>query len=208
MKIDLLVVGMVHTNSYIAYDEVSREAVIFDPGDDAKRILRRVNELDLCVKYVILTHAHFDHLLAAKEVCAQSGAYLAVSSKARLDDAGYQGFTSFGFPGFEPICADVLLNDGDVLSVAGKELKFLETPGHTPCSMCVLCEDVLFAGDTLFAGSCGRCDLPGGNYGTMMNSLKFLSTLDGKLRVLPGHGAETTIERERQTNPYMREAMR
>lgn len=203
MRIDTLCVGVVQTNCYIISNDT--EAMVIDPGDNAERILQAVGEKEL--KYVLLTHSHFDHILAAEEICKKTGAKLCASKHARLDDEDYCGFTSFGLPGFSPLKADILLSEGDEISVAGENFTVIETPGHTPCSICLLSGDVLIAGDTLFEGSCGRCDLVGGSYSTILKSLEKLSHLPGSTRVYSGHGAPTTIENERKFNPYMREAM-
>ncbi len=203
MKIEVLRLGAVQTNCYIVSNEL--EACVIDPADNAERILNSLGDKKL--KYVILTHGHFDHLLAAREVCDATGAKLLASRYARLDDEDACGFTSFGLSGFLPMKADVTLKDGDKISVAGEEFTVIETPGHTPCSICLLSGDVLFSGDTLFEGSCGRCDLLGGSYTTILKSLKRLSELPENTRVYAGHGAPTTIGGERDYNPYMREAM-
>ncbi len=203
MRIDTLHVSVVQTNCYIISNDT--EAMIIDPGDDAERILRAVGEKK--VKYVLLTHSHFDHIMAAEEICKKTGAQLCASENARLDDADYCGFTSFGLSGFSPLKADILLKDGDEISVAGETFTVIETPGHTPCSICLLSGDVLISGDTLFEGSCGRCDLVGGSFSAILKSLKKLSALPGDTRVYSGHGLSTTIENERKFNPYMREAM-
>ena len=203
MRIDTLHVSVVQTNCYIISNDT--EVMVIDPGDDAERILEVVGEKK--VKYVLLTHSHFDHIMAAEEICKKTGAKLCASDKARLDDEDYCGFTSFGLSGFSPLKADVLLKEGDEISVAGEKFTVIETPGHTPCSICLLSGDVLISGDTLFEGSCGRCDLVGGSFSTILKSLKKLSALPGNTRVYSGHGAPTTIENECKFNPYMREAM-
>ena len=162
MRIDIFHVGVVQTNCYLAYNETTLDAFVVDPGDDAERILQAIENKGLNLKYVILTHGHFDHLLAVKEICEKSGAVLVASKYAKLDDEDMCGFTSFGLGGFSPLKAGITVSDGDVLKLGESELSFIETPGHTPCSMCILMGNTLFSGDTLFAGSCGRCDLPGG----------------------------------------------
>jgi len=165
-------------------------------------LLDRIGERKL--SYIFLTHGHFDHLLAAAEIREKTGAKLVAAHNARLDDEVSCGFASFGLSDFKPMKADITVRDGDKIG----NFLFMETPGHTPCSLCIKNGDTLFSGDTLFAGSCGRCDLPGGDYNKMMDSLLRLSELDGAVKVYSGHGGTTTIEREIRTNPYMCEAMR
>lgn len=200
MRIDIFHVGVVSTNAYLVEDE--GKLYLIDPGDNARMILDRIGERKL--SYIFLTHGHFDHLLAADEIRKATGAYLVASKHARLDDEVSCGFASFGMHGFKPMQADISVSEGDEID----GFKFMETPGHTPCSLCIVKGDTMFSGDTLFAGSCGRCDLPGGDYNKMMSSLNRLSQMEGELKVYPGHGNATTIEREKMTNPYMCEAMR
>ena len=200
MKIDVFHVGVVGTNSYLVEDE--GKLYLIDPGDNAKMLLDRIGDRKL--SYIFLTHGHFDHLLAASEIRMQTGAKLVASQNAKLDDEVACGFSSFGLSGFSPLYADITVKEGDKID----GFEFMETPGHTPCSLCIKNGDTLFSGDTLFAGSCGRCDLPGGNYNKMMESLLRLSQLSGDTKVYSGHGGATTIDREVRTNPYMREAIR
>ena len=200
MKIEIFHVGVVGTNAYLVEDE--DELYLIDPGDNAKMLLSKIGDRKL--SYIFLTHGHFDHLLAVSEIRMQTGAKLVASRNAKLDDEISCGFASFGLGGFKPLYADITVKEGDKIG----NFEFMETPGHTPCSLCIKNGDVLFSGDTLFAGSCGRCDLPGGNYGKMMESLLRLSKLDGEIKVYSGHGGATTIGREVNSNPYMYEAMR
>ena len=200
MKIEIFHVGVVGTNSYLVEDE--GKLYLIDPGDNAAMLLDKIGDREL--SYIFLTHGHFDHLLAADEIRRRTGAKLVASRFARLQDADACGFTSFGISGFTPLNADITVKERDKID----NFEFIETPGHTPCSLCILNGVVLFSGDTLFAGSCGRCDLPGGDYSKMMCSLARLSLLDGDTRVYSGHGGVTTIDREIRTNPYMGEAIR
>ncbi len=208
MRIDVFRVGAVQTNCYLAYDEQTLEAFLVDPGDDAPRLLRAIGELGLSLRYILLTHGHFDHVMAVPALLRETGAQLVASHVARLDDAEACGFRAFRIAEFTPLTADITVKDGDTLRAAGETLRFLETPGHTPGGVCIRAGDVLFSGDTLFAGSCGRCDLPGGDYAAILKSLARLAELPGELRVLPGHGEATTIAAERAHNPYLREALR
>lgn len=208
MRIDIFRVGAVQTNCYLAYDEETLDAFIVDPGDDAGRLLRAIGERGLSLRYIILTHGHFDHVLAVPELLRQTEAQLVAAKNARLDDAEACGFRAFRIAQFTPLCADILVSEGETLLAAGETLRFYETPGHTPGGICIQAGEVLFTGDTLFAGSCGRCDLSGGDYSVILKSLRKLAELPGDFRVLPGHGEATMLSTEREQNPYMCEATR
>lgn len=208
MRIDIFHVGEIQTNCYLAYDEKTQEAFLVDPGDDADRLLRVIGERGITLRYIILTHGHFDHVLAVPELLRHTEAKLVASKNARLDDAEACGFRAFRIARFTPLVADCLVSEGDTIQVAGDTLHIYETPGHTPGGICIRAGEALFTGDTLFAGSCGRCDLPGGDYQTILKSLRKLSELPDDLRVFPGHGEATTLAEEKAHNPYLREAMR
>ncbi len=208
MNVKTLVVGFIKTNCYIAYN--GKDAVVIDPGADAEGILAAAQELGVEIKYVFLTHAHFDHVLAADEVIRQTGAKLVAhaAEKERMCDAELSGQTMLRRRKFIPLYADVEIVGGGSIDVGDMHFEFIPTPGHTEGSMCIICGDTMFSGDTLFAGTCGRCDLAGGSYSEIMKSLKKLYELPGDYKVLPGHECATTLENERKTNPYMAEAMR
>lgn len=210
MKIRSFTVGHVQAECYIAFDEASDVAFMIDPGDNAPYLLEKLDELKVELKYVILTHGHFDHVMAADEILKATGAKLVVCDNEvpALTDPELGGFNSFGITTFVPLNADIVVTDGEKLDFAGKQLEFMNTPGHTKGSMCIKMEDVIFTGDTLFAGTCGRCDLVGGDYREMLDSLKRLAELEGEYTVYPGHGEPTKMSIERQYNPYMREAVR
>ena len=205
MKILTLVVGHLDTNCYILYNENTKDAFVVDPGDEAARILDTVSAHDLTVSAVVLTHAHFDHMLAAGAVCESTGAPLwvgigdvqtVINPRRNLSGLFGKGMAM----SLEPDC---LLSEGDVLSLGDETLTVLETPGHTPGCICLRGENLLIAGDTLFAGSIGRLDFPGGDADAMNLSLKKLAALPEELAVYAGHGDATTIGREKRTNPYL-----
>lgn len=208
MDIRNFAVGPVSAECYIVRDEITNTAFMVDPGDDAEYLLKKLGQAKL--EYVILTHGHFDHVMAADEILKKSGAKLVVCDKEvpALTDPELGGFNSFGVAKFVPLCADVVVSDGDELDFAGKKLEFMNTPGHTKGSMCIKMGDVIFTGDTLFAGTCGRCDLPSGDYREMLDSLKRLAELEGDFIIYPGHGEPSKLSIERSYNPYMREAVR
>ena len=199
-----LAVGKLDTNCYIVFDDQNK-GVIIDPGDDAHRILDAVEERQLKIEYVMLTHVHFDHMLALEKIQSSTKAGLLVprgdvealsdSSKSLMFMAGRTKLS---------LKADRLLDDGDIIAVGKLSFRVIHTPGHTPGSSCYLCDDLLITGDTLFAGGFGRTDFAGGDNHAMRRSLVRLSELKGDYTVLPGHGEITTLDKERLDNPYMR----
>lgn len=205
MKILTCALGALATNAYLLLDELTGAAAMIDPGAKSGELDKMLTAEGVKkVEYIILTHGHFDHILAVKDVQEKTGAKIAVhtADKEKLSD-GRECRAFLHDVQFTPSEADVLLNDGDVVRIGNLEVKVMHTPGHTPGSVCLICEDVMFSGDTLFAGSVGRTDLAGGSMKEMMRSAERLAALDGKYKVLPGHGDFTTLERERETNPYM-----
>ncbi len=207
MKIEKLTVGFINTNCYIAYN--GKDAVVFDPGAEAEKILQKAEELGVSIKAIILTHAHFDHVLAADEIRKKTGAKLisTAGERERLCSAELSGHTMLRRREFHPLVADMEVSDGEEIAFGEMKFKVMITPGHTEGSACFISGDVMFSGDTLFFDSCGRCDLAGGNIDDMMKTLKRLATLSGDFCILPGHGEGTTLSRERAENPYMVEAI-
>ena len=197
MQIITIPCGPVMANSYIVRQEGSPTCAVIDPAD-AKLIFDRLQKEGLTCTHILLTHGHFDHGGDADRVRRLTGApvYLHPADRA-LPSWLTHGLT-----------ADRELADGDELDFDGLRFKVLHTPGHTPGSVCFLCGDALFAGDTLFAGSCGRTDLPGGSWKTLAASLRRLAELEGDYTVLPGHGEATTLSEERESNPFMEMALR
>ena len=211
MKIQQFVVGMVQTNCYLAYDEETKEGFLVDPGDQAQEILRVIRELGVNLRYIILTHSHFDHIMALADLAAETGAQVAVHEleAGEIEAPSAAVLRSLGLRGIEikPAPVAVRLKDGDTLRCAGETLTVLHTPGHTVGSICIDTGKVLFSGDTLFEDDCGRCDLPGGDYQVMLRSLRRLADLPGDRTVYPGHDVSTTLARERVSNADMRRGM-
>nr|WP_297180042.1 MBL fold metallo-hydrolase [uncultured Agathobaculum sp.] len=208
MKVLQLCVGMVATNCYIVFDEVSREAAVIDPGDSAPSILHAVDEEKLTVRYVLLTHAHFDHILAAHEVLEKTGAkYVVPEADTWLLKRENMGQFRAIARGYVEDTPDILATEGTQLTFGGLTATYMNTPGHTPGSSVIQIEDCLFTGDTLFRHECGRCDLEGGDFGVMLRSLKRLHDLEGDYKVLPGHEGLSTLAEERVANPYMLQAV-
>lgn len=201
MDIKRIYIPSVYTNCYLLADEATGAAAVIDPGDDVTDTVARLcADNGWTLREVFLTHGHYDHVggvTALRQAFPDVSVYLHPAdtggTSQLLPTAGLGNVT--------------LWRDGDVVKLGDLQVEVLHTPGHTPGSVCLRCRDVLFSGDTLFAGSCGRTDFPGGSMEEMMTSLARLGGLEGDLRVLPGHEGETTLGRERQYNPYLRQAM-
>jgi glyoxylase-like metal-dependent hydrolase (beta-lactamase superfamily II) len=201
MNIKTIAVGPLETNCHIVWDEASKLAMVIDPGDEPDRILDYAEGLD--IKYIVLTHAHFDHAGAVPEIKQATGAAIAFhpddteAYRSVSEQAAFWGFQSDPMP--EP---DIMLTEGDMLDLGALSFKVLHTPGHSPGCICLLGEGVLFCGDTLFKGSVGRTDLPGGDMELLKASFRRLLELPPKTRVLPGHGPASTISEESRFNLF------
>jgi glyoxylase-like metal-dependent hydrolase (beta-lactamase superfamily II) len=213
MIIETLAVGQLQTNCYVIADEKTRQGAIVDPGGQADVILKAVDKHKLDIGYVINTHAHFDHMAANADIVRmlrsrqKSAPKLIVHPDAvplLEQDGGARWFGVWATSSPKP---DLLIQDGDELVVGALSMRILHTPGHSPGSICLYCEPekVLFGGDVLFLGGIGRTDLPGGDWDMLMHSIADrLFALPGEVMVYPGHGMPTTIEREKQSNPFVR----
>lgn len=200
-----LPVGPIATNCYILCDRETGKAAVIDPGFEAPRILAELRETGCRAVYIVLTHGHADHMSAAGEVRAATGAPLAVyeGELPLLADPAANLHDSFSGAPFVPLKPEVRFPDGGTLRVGGLTLRALHTPGHTAGSCVLLCGRTMFAGDTLFYEGAGRTDMPTGSAADMARSLRRLAALEGDYRVLPGHGPATTLAHERQSNPFM-----
>lgn len=197
MEIKGIRVGPIRTNCYMAYDDSA--CVVFDPGYSADAIVDMLDgrELDL----IILTHGHMDHIGGLPDLIAKTGAPTAACEyEVERIKNPEKGLYDEAYVGYVPVSkVDMVLKDGDVFNVGDMRFEVMHTPGHTEGSMCIYCEEskVLFSGDTLFRGSCGRTDFKGGDQQQMCESLLRLAKLPGDTTVLPGHEAITTIADER-----------
>ena len=194
LNIETYPLGSYQTNCYIVYEDDSSDCIVIDPGYEPETVLLAVKRLKKNLAAILLTHGHFDHVGAVKDLVAETDCKVYIHEydlalPATLT-AGALYYTD-------------LYDEGDVLQLAGLTVRVLHTPGHTPGSVCLIIEDNLFSGDTLFRDSCGRTDLPGGNPAEIFKSLRRLAALERDCRVLPGHSMETTLEEERENNPYM-----
>ena len=202
MLVKTLPVGQLETNCYIVSNENTLECVVIDPGDDSNRILDYLEDNKLKCVAILLTHGHFDHVGAVDAVAEETGATVYMH---QMDDAKLNAKYMMRYCLPE---SGIYLNDGDVLNLAGLEFHIMATPGHTLGGVTIRCEDALFTGDTLFKGSCGRVDLPGGDMMTQMESIRKICQLPGDYEVYPGHMDSSTLERERLYNYYCRIALR
>ncbi len=200
-----LVLGALETNCYVAWTPGGR-GIVIDPADEPARILALVRERGVTVTAVVLTHAHFDHLLGAEVVCRATGAplYVGAADALSLTDPA-RNLSGL----FSPACPVTLpgarpLAEAETVALGEESLTVLETPGHSPGSLCLYVPGMLFSGDTLFRGSVGRLDLPGGDAAAMTASLERLKALPEDTRVYPGHGPATTLGWEIRQNPYLR----
>jgi len=203
--LERLVVGPLASNCYIVGSEVTGEGMIIDPGDEAKQILRKIKDLQLDIKFIILTHGHIDHIGAVREVSEATGAEVCVHTDDAQSLKGWRMSSILGSSYPAPPPPDRLLKDGDSIDISDLHFLVLHTPGHTPGGICLLGQGVVFTGDTLFNYGVGRTDLPGGSHSQLLNSLHTkLMVLPNGTIVYPGHGPETTIGAERRGNPFLR----
>ena len=207
MEISVLRLGQIGTNCYIFRRECGYRCGIVDPGDQGEQVARWLVDKGLEAQAVLLTHGHFDHILGIpglREEWPDLPVYCHPADLGGGDTTSLFGET---FPTVRSFGDITPYREGDTVEVDGIRLEVLDTPGHTPGSVTLRAENVLFTGDTLFAGSMGRTDLPGGDEGELMRSLKRLGELEGDYQVLPGHEGQSTLERERKSNYCLRAAM-
>ena len=200
MLFDMLETMPYTTNCYLIGDETAKVCALVDPGGSLEKILEMVQSRGLTLEKILLTHGHYDHVgqvSALLEVFPNAAVYLHRLDH-REDDKRLYPPPTWGFNHFE---------DGSHLSVGSIDVQVLHTPGHSAGSVTLLAEDVMLCGDTLFTGSCGRWDLTGGDYEALQGSLARLGRLEGDYKVCPGHGPASTLERERRTNPCLRQAL-
>jgi len=195
--------------SYLVGDEQAGECLFIDPSDDHARLLQEAAAHNLAVKYVVNTHAHIDHTMGNREMVRRTGAKVIIHEADAADLQGTPRNILEMFGAHDPPPADILVSDGDRIKVGGVSLRVIHTPGHTPGGMCLYTEGVLFTGDTLFVGSVGRTDFPGGSYEELERSIRTkLYTLPGDTVVFPGHNygmtPTSTILQERRSNGVIR----
>jgi glyoxylase-like metal-dependent hydrolase (beta-lactamase superfamily II) len=198
------VVGPLEANCYILYNPDVREGLIIDPGADDERLIKFIKREKISINYIINTHGHPDHTGANRKVKEFTNAPILIHQYDAPMLGKDENILPFIFPlGYSSPPADSFLKDGDLIECAGMKLKVLHTPGHTPGGISLLTDDSIFTGDTLFSGSIGRSDLPGGSQEVLLNSINRILSLDENLIVYPGHGPSTTVGQELHSNPFV-----
>ena len=195
INIRTLPLGAYQTNCYLVWGENSPSCVVIDPGYQPEVVLAETKKLGKEIAAILLTHGHFDHVGAVKDLVAEIGCPVYLCA----EDLSMPPQMTAG-----PLYYTHTYGEGDFVELANLSFKVLHTPGHTPGSVCLQCENAIFSGDTLFWGSCGRTDLPGGSWHTIRKSLLRLAALSGDFDVYPGHGDPTKLSFERNFNPYMK----
>ena len=194
LKIHTFPLGAYQTNCYIIHDDSSATCCVIDPGYTPELVLEITRELGLEIGAILLTHGHFDHVGGVRTIAAETDCAVWLCA----EDLSLPPMITDG-----PLYHTHTYAEGDILDLAGLSIRVLHTPGHTPGSVCLVCQDHIFSGDTLFERSCGRTDLPGGSWTSIQQSLRRLAALEGNYTVHPGHGMNTTLALERIYNPYM-----
>ena len=204
LQIKRMPVGQIGTNCYLLEDTEAKTCVVIDPGDQPDDIDREIRKAGLSLSMILITHGHFDHVLGVPGLLKHwPGTPVYVHEKeVNWKNAGDQYMLLAPVEGIHTV------KEGDTIPFGDASIQVLHTPGHSPGSLTFRVGDVLFCGDTLFAGSCGRTDFIGGSYGEILRSLKRLVSLEGNLRVCPGHEGVSTLDVERAHNPFVREALR
>ncbi len=201
LQIETLSLGAYQTNTYLVCEAGSSRCLIIDPGYEPETILAKLEALHWKPEAILLTHGHFDHVGGVQTIADATGCAVYMQEEDYCHPAILKLLYPLAGCKEPQVC---FYDDGDRLCIAGLNVTVHYTPGHTPGCVCLQMENALFTGDTLFAGSCGRTDLPGGNGRMLMQSLQQLCALEEDFSVYPGHGPATTLNYERKTNPYMR----
>ena len=200
----IFTVGPMEANCYILYNPDKKEGLIIDPGAEGSRLIKFIKQEKICIDYIINTHGHPDHIGANRQIKEYTNAPILIHQydAPMLTSSGSVLSLIFPLESSSP-AADTLIKDGDVIECAGMKLKVLHTPGHTPGGLSLLLDDAIFTGDTLFSGSVGRFDLPGGSEEVLLNSINKILSLDENLIIYPGHGPSTTVSEELRSNPFI-----
>ena len=201
MLIKTLPVGQLETNCYVVTDETSMDCAVIDPGDESNAILNYLEEHKMTCRAILITHGHWDHTGAANAIVEETGADLYIHQLDTTSDpmeARYKYLASDNTRFYD---------EGDEIHIGSLVFRVMFTPGHSPGGVTLVCEDAVFCGDTLFRGSCGHTDLPGGDINEELRSILRICKLPGEYDIYPGHMDSTTLERERNFNYYCRQAL-
>ncbi|MCD7733556.1 MAG: MBL fold metallo-hydrolase [Clostridiales bacterium] len=208
MYLRSVTVGFVSTNCYFLGDEDTHTAAVIDPGDSGEQLCDLLRQEGYTPAMILLTHGHFDHVDGVPGFLAASGPIPVYINRRDYPVSPTNFHVSFiGEDGLKGVDNVRFLSEGDTVSLGSHTIRVLETPGHTPGGLTYQAEELLFTGDTLFAGSCGRTDFAASDPQAMLASLGKLGRLEGDYTVLPGHGPASTLEQERRSNPYLRQAL-
>lgn len=195
--------GSMDNNCCLIIDEKTNQSALVDCNEFSKKMIDMIGDTDL--KYILLTHGHFDHIIGVKGVKEKYGAEVVISKEDEaMLSSSKLSFAAFCNAPQNNVEADVIVKDGDELTLGETKIKVMSTPGHTSGSVCYIAENSIFSGDTLFYCSCGRTDFPSGSPKEMMSSLRKLKALNGDYKVYTGHNNLTTLDFERKNNPYMK----
>lgn len=205
MEIQTILTGQLSENCYLVWDE-NKKAIVIDPGDDASAISHSIQEQSLLVEKIILTHGHYDHVGAVNALKDITGADVVCHEKEKaLIENPSLSLSCYFNPSFPVPHIDSLVKDGDMISVGSMNFRVIHTPGHTAGGMCVVCENILFSGDTVFQGTLGRWDFPTGNLSELTHSiLNKIFTLPDDTVIYSGHGPATTVGEEKKHNEVYR----
>ena len=208
MKIEMVKVGFIETNCYVVTDEEMGEIFIVDPGFEANKILKQINN-KYKVKYILLTHAHYDHIGAVNAIKEKTGALVVcskIASKTLNDPQTNLSFKHL-FTNLTKINTDILIDDGASLTFGNDKITAMYTPGHTTADCSYFYKNNIFSGDFIFKKTIGRVDFFNSNYELMLKSLKKLSLIDGDYNIYPGHDENTTLSFELKNNPYLKQVL-
>lgn len=195
--------GSMDNNCSLIIDEKTNQSALVDCNEFSQKMIDMIGDTDL--KYILLTHGHFDHIIGAKSVKEKYGAQVVISKEDEpMLNSSKLSLAVFCNAPQNNVDADIIVKDGDEITLGEIKIKVMATPGHTSGSVCYIAENCIFSGDTLFYCSCGRTDFPSGSHEQMMSSLQKLKALDGDYKVYTGHNNLTTLDFERKNNPYMK----
>lgn len=207
MKVQLFVENAIQTNCWVVIDEDSKEAIIIDLGGGYRDIKKYIDNQNAKLKFVICTHGHFDHIMGIPEMQQTEPNIPVYMSKKdeNMTSEINKMLQMFGIPGnYPPVKVSEFIDENSKLSIGSHNIEIIETPGHTQGGLCFKIGNLLFSGDSLFNKEIGRCDLPGGNFNSLISALKTkIITLPEDTEVFPGHGSTTTIKEEKLKNPYL-----